>query len=1122
MKRKLSAIVAFVMTVMAIQPTTFANSKAVADDTYNINVSINLDGERKEISPYIYGVNEYAFENLLDTSNYGSIRQGGNRLTGYNWENNFSNAGADYHHQNDTHLNSIYDPNYWDTNIGDYVDVVPDGLDPDAPAYIAQRLSVEAKEHNIPYTLATVQMAGYVAADAEGEVTEEEAAPSTRWVKVEPKKDGELSLEPDLDDGVVYMDEYVNYLVNKLGDSTTPTGIKGYSLDNEPEIWSHTHPRIHPVAFSMKELHEKSIETAKAVKSVDPNADVFGSVLCNFYFMIGGDSDPIDPSWSSIKEQNGYNWYVDYFLDDMKKAEGEYGQRLVDVYDFHWYPPCDTDSSTRNVARNLYDPSYYNSAWLYNWYTNLLPLLPKVQDSIDKYYPGTKMAITEYDCGRKNNINSAIAQTEILGAFAANGVYLATRWTQGEGASDFILNAFNLYRNYDGNNSMFGDTYVETTNSDLDKSFSFASIDGDDESVVKVVLGNREEESTEKATITIDGSENSYHSAKVYAITQDSSDIQLIDVQNFDSTNEITVELPPLSIAQVVISEESSDYKTAFEITSEMGAGWNLGNNFDCYVTDEDGNYVEFADLEAEGIWGKRKATKELIEAIKAKGFNTIRIPCTWFQHFNENGEIDSKWLARVHEIVDYAYDLDMYVIINMHHEKNIINAPVFNDVSLEKALEEMTAVWTTLANEFSNYGQRLIFEGMNEPRQTNNPLVSEWGDGSGDNGYTWDYVNKLNQNFINIVRNQGSQYNKERLLIITPYCATSNRNAIMKLDIPENSGNIAISSHAYAPFDFALRSDNLAKSEFTDSMKIELDNLFNSYKSIMEQKNVPIIIGEYGASNRGNTADRIKWITYYNELAKEAGIPTIIWDNDSLINPAQTGEAHGYIDRETIVWHEVQEPVIDALIQVWKAEIKGDVNGDGRFTIADMVMLQKWLLGSGELTVWKNGDLCEDGIINVFDLCMIQRLLIQSYYQKPNMIKSANYWDQVDQSAGAVATIARSSDSLSVNVTSGGANTWSVQSIFNDITLTEGETYMVSFDYSTSENVELMCCVMNMEDYTSYLANVIDSTSEKQHFRQTFKMNTTDTQGRLSFDFGGQNVPFTATITNIKLVKIS
>ena len=206
----------------------------------------------------------------------------------------------------------------------------------------------------------------------------------------------------------------------------------------------------------------------------------------------------------------------------------------------------------------------------------------------------------------------------------------------------------------------------------------------------------------------------------------------------------------------------------------------------------------------------------------------------------------------------------------------------------------------------------------------------------------------------------------------------------------------------------------------------------------------------------------------------------------------------------------------------MWKAEIKGDVNGDERFTIADVVMLQKWLLCSGKLTVRKNGDLYEDGIINIFDLCMMKNMLTESYYQKPNMLTSATYWEQVDDSNGAVGTITESTDSLSVDVTSGGSNTWSIQSIFKNIKLTEGETYMVSFDYSASANVELMCCVMNMKDYTSYWGTGIKCTTEEQHFIQTFTIDKTDTQGRLSFDFGGQNIPFTAKITNIKLIKIS
>lgn len=124
-----------------------------------------------------------------------SLRQGGNRFTGYNWENNYSNAGRDWNDSSDT-------------NMGDVTD---------GPAYQARRLSKEAAENNVDYKMATLQMAGYVSADKNGTVAASEVAPSSRWNKVEFQKGGALSDTPDLTDDTVYMDEYVNYLINNLG-----------------------------------------------------------------------------------------------------------------------------------------------------------------------------------------------------------------------------------------------------------------------------------------------------------------------------------------------------------------------------------------------------------------------------------------------------------------------------------------------------------------------------------------------------------------------------------------------------------------------------------------------------------------------------------------------------------------------------------------------------------------------------------------------------------------------------------------------------------------------------------------------------------------------------------------
>lgn len=215
MKRRTCAgIIAGVMAVVSL--TSVMNASISADaEGYSMNVTLKLDGERKAISPYIYGVNEYGNTDNLKNISVNAVRQGGNRYTGYNWETNWSNAGEDWHNSSDT-------------NIGDITD---------GAAYAAQKLSKECTDYNIPYKMTTLQMAGYVAADKNGSVSEAEAAPSARWNEVKFSKDSELSMTPDTEDGVVYMDEYVNYIVNTLGDADTATGIQGYSLDNEPVLW---------------------------------------------------------------------------------------------------------------------------------------------------------------------------------------------------------------------------------------------------------------------------------------------------------------------------------------------------------------------------------------------------------------------------------------------------------------------------------------------------------------------------------------------------------------------------------------------------------------------------------------------------------------------------------------------------------------------------------------------------------------------------------------------------------------------------------------------------------------------------------------------------------------------
>ncbi len=146
--------------------------------------------------------------------------------------------------------------------------------------------------------------------------------------------------------------------------------------------------------------------------------------------------------------------------------------------------------------------------------------------------------------------------------------------------------------------------------------------------------------------------------------------------------------------------------KTAAEITDMMGLGWNLGNTLDA----TGGNRDDV--LSHEQSWGNPVVTKELIQGVKAEGFNTIRIPTTWYKNMDDNYNIDQAYIDRVKEIVGWAYDEGMFIILNVHHENWVNDKDI--DKNYVKIGYELAAVWRQIADNFADFDQHLIFEGMN------------------------------------------------------------------------------------------------------------------------------------------------------------------------------------------------------------------------------------------------------------------------------------------------------------------------------------------------------------------------------------------------------------------------
>ena len=358
--------------------------------------------------------------------------------------------------------------------------------------------------------------------------------------------------------------------------------------------------------------------------------------------------------------------------------------------------------------------------------------------------------------------------------------------------------------------------------------------------------------------------------------------------------------LSGMTFFQTTASAEGT--MTADDITENMTIGWNIGNSLDS------------TGYSGETSWGNPRVTQELIDTVKAKGFNTIRVPTTWYQNVttttDENGKpvytISEQWLQRVKEVVDYAYNQDMYVILNLHHEE-WINRSDF-PTAYEEMSERLKQMWVQIATYFKDYDQHLIFEGMNEPRQTG--ASYEWQ----GNAECYEVVNKLDNDFVKTVRSIDSPYQNTRLLMIPSYAASAYASSYSALDVPDDD-YVAVSLHAYTPYAFAMGDGD--HTTFSGNYQSDLDTLFSDIRYYFTDKDIPVVLGEFSASNFNNTAARCDWATYYLTWTKKLGIPCVLWDNNAITNSTSASEAHGYVDRSNNTWYEASEPVVDAMMTV-------------------------------------------------------------------------------------------------------------------------------------------------------------------------------------------------------------
>lgn len=323
---------------------------------------------------------------------------------------------------------------------------------------------------------------------------------------------------------------------------------------------------------------------------------------------------------------------------------------------------------------------------------------------------------------------------------------------------------------------------------------------------------------------------------------------------------------------------------TSQQLVEDMTFGWNLGNTLDVCQADRDGDgkineHVEAGEKVDETLWGNPKATKELFTSLKKNGVNAVRIPVTWRDHMDSNGNIDREWMDRVQQVVDYAYSQGMYVIINVHHDGG--GDPKFGAWIIEESqkdyntfLKKYKNIWKQIAERFKNYSDYLIFESMNEVG-----FDTLYNKNKAD---AYNLINKINQDFVDIIRATGGN-NAKRHLLIAGYYTDIERTCDSLYKMPDDkAGRCILSVHYYTPWDFC--TCDRKHTWGTNSEVRQMETLIGKMKKNFVDKGIPVIIGEYAASG-SDLSSCIFFIEKLNNLCSDYGIATFIWDSGSQVN---------------------------------------------------------------------------------------------------------------------------------------------------------------------------------------------------------------------------------------------
>lgn len=337
---------------------------------------------------------------------------------------------------------------------------------------------------------------------------------------------------------------------------------------------------------------------------------------------------------------------------------------------------------------------------------------------------------------------------------------------------------------------------------------------------------------------------------------------------------------------------------TAMDIAKQMYPAWNLGNTME--GGNNAHNFTNLGGVAAETSWQSTKTSQQIIDFVKSQGFKSIRIPTAWIMGHVDNEQnlnIDPAWMARVHEIVDYCINDGLYVLLNDHWDGGWLENS-FSDVSpatIKKKSEQLSKIWTQIANEFRDYDEHLLFAGLNEPGMNGNFDAA-----------AADALLQYEQAFIDAVRATGGNNTKRILVVQSPLTSIdlaidpAVNFDINRLNDPSGKDRLMIEVHCYDPYVFALMDEdaswgkvryywgtgNGSGDRYYPNGENELKNQFKKMYDNFYSKGWPAILGECGANYRfsGDAAHEASLKAWYKTITAAAinnGCIPFYWDTN-------------------------------------------------------------------------------------------------------------------------------------------------------------------------------------------------------------------------------------------------